>query len=203
MRTRGRIRTRAWARFAWPWALGLFFALAASAAEGPASPLIPDFVRLQYAGQAGLMSVGPGYSWWRREVEVSASYGYVPLWVADRRVHVFSERNSFSFGSLELPHHWALEPALTGVAANVTLGNQYQLFLPKAQRDYYWPDALYFWFFAGTKLDYLSPHPKGIRGLGTQVEVGTINQYLKSYRENREVDLGDILSLSLSAQIYM
>jgi len=37
----------------------------------------------------------------------------------------------------------------------------------------------------------------------TQAEVGTSNQYLKSYRENREVELGDILSLSLSARLYL
>jgi hypothetical protein len=177
--------------------------LAVRADVASTSPLVPDFVRMQYAGQAGLMSVGTGYSWWRRKVEVSANYGYVPLWVADRRVHVFSERNSFSLGSLDLPRHWALEPALGGVAANITLGNQYQVFLPKAQRDYYWPDALYFWVFTGAKLDYLPPHQTGMRGFGTQLEVGTINQYLKSYRENREVDLGDILSLSISAQLYL
>jgi len=184
-------------------ALGLLSGLGARADVGSVSPLVPDFVRMQYAGQAGLVSFGPGYSWWHRQVEMSASYGYVPLWVADRRVHVFSERNSFSFGSLDLPRHFALEPVLAGVAANVTLGNQYQLFLPKAQRDYYWPDALYFWVFTGAKLDYLPPAPRRLRGIGTQLEVGTINQYLKSYRENREVDLGDILSLSLSAQLYL
>jgi hypothetical protein len=123
--------------------------------------------------------------------------------VADRRVHVLSERNSFSFGSLRLQRRLTLEPVLAGMAANVSLGNQYQLFLPKAQRDYYWPDALYFWFFTGTKLDYLSPRPSVFRGIGTQIEVGTINQYLKSYRENHDVGLGDILSLSLSAQVYL
>lgn len=191
-------------RFTRAWALGFCLtALGTYAGEIPDSPFIPDFVRMQYAGQAGLISIGPGYSWWHRHVELSASYGYVPVWVADRRVHILSERNSFSLGSLGLPGHLALEPLLAGVAANVSLGNQYQLFLPKAQRDYYWPDALYFWVFTGAKLDYLPPHPRYFRGIGTQVEVGTINQYLKSYRENREVGLDDILSLALSAQLYL
>ena len=167
------------------------------------SPLAPDFVRMQYAGQAGMLSLGTGYSWWHRKVEVSANYGYVPVWVADRRVHVLSERNSISLGSLRLHDRVRLEPALAGVAANVSLGNRFQLFLPKAQRDYYWPDALYFWMFAGAKLDYLSARPTHFRGIGAQVEVGTINQYLKSYRKNREVELGDILSLALSAQVYL
>lgn len=160
-------------------------------------------MRLQYAGQAGLLSLGTGYAWWHRRVEVSANYGYVPALVADRRVHVVSQRNSFSLGSLRLQRRFALEPLLSGVAANVSLGNNYQLFLPKAQRDYYWPDALYFWFFTGSRVQYLSLQPKAFRAIGTQVEVGTINQYLKSYLENQNVDLGDILSLSISAQLYL
>lgn len=185
----------------------LSFALAPAAGRaatlGGSSPWAPDFVRLQYAGQAGLVSVASGYSWWHRRVEMSAGYGYVPLMVADRRVHILSERNAFSLGSLRLRESWALEPVVAGAAANVSLGNRYQLFLPKAQRDYYWPDALYFWFFAGTRVDYLPPRPKVFRGIGAQVEVGTINQYLKSYRENRAVDPEDILSLALSAQFYL
>jgi hypothetical protein len=167
------------------------------------SPWAPDFIRMQYAGQAGLLSLGSGYSWWHRHAEVSANYGYVPLLVADRRVHVLSERNAFSPGALRLGESLALEPLVAGVTANVTLGNRYQLFLPKAQRDYYWPDALYFWFFAGTRLGYLPPQPFLFRGVGAQIEVGTINQYLRSYRNNRDVGWEDILSLALSAQIYL
>jgi hypothetical protein len=167
------------------------------------SPWIPDFIRTQYAGQAGLVSLGPGYSWWHRHAEVSASYGYVPLWVAGRRAHVLSERNAISPGAFSLGKRFALDPVVAGVTANLSLGNRYQLFLPKAQRDYYWPDALYFWFFAGPRLAYLPARPSALRGIGAQIEVGTINQYLKAYRTNRDVAFADILSLALSAQIYL
>jgi hypothetical protein len=188
----------------------VLLAALASAAAGPraatlsgAAPWVPDFVRAQYAGQAGWLSFGSGYSWWHRRVELSANYGYVPLLVADRRVHILSLRNAVSPGGLRLGGGLELDPLVAGTAANVSLGNRYQLFLPEAQRDYYWPDALYFWFFAGTQLAWLPPGPRAFRGISVQAEAGTINQYLKSYRENREVDLGDILSLSLSAQLYL
>jgi hypothetical protein len=167
------------------------------------SPWVPDFVRAQFAGQAGLLSFGSGYSWWHRRAEVSANYGYVPLAIADRRVHILSERNALSPGALKLGERLEFEPLVAGVTANVTLGNRYQLFLPKAQRDYYWPDALYFWFFAGTRLAYLPARPAAIRGVGAQFEAGTINQYIRSYRYNRDVELEDIVSLSFSAQIYL
>jgi hypothetical protein len=189
------------------WVALLAFALAPfplhASILGSSSPLLPDFIRMQYAGQAGMLSLGSGYSWWHRHAEVSANYGYVPLKVADRRVHVLSERNAFSPGALSLGKSLALEPVVAGVTANVTLGNRYQLFLPKAQRDYYWPDALYFWFFAGPRIAYLPSRPFLFKGIGAQIEAGTINQYIRSYRNNRDVELGDILSLALSAQIYL
>lgn len=171
--------------------------------SGDTSPWMPDFLRMQYAGQAGMISAGSGYSWWHRRAEVSANYGYVPLLVADRRVHVLSERNAFSPGEFSLGKRLALAPVVAGVTANVTLGNRYQLFLPKAQRDYYWPDALYFWFFAGPRIGYRPAGPGMFKGIGSQLEVGTINQYIRSYRDNKDVALEDILSLSLSAQIYL
>ena len=193
-------------RASWAFRLALLLAAPhAGASDGrlPGSDFIPDLLRMQYAGQSGLLSVGTGYSWWHRKVEISLNYGYVPPHVADRTSHIVSERNEFSFGSLRLHPRVALEPALGGFAANFTLGNRYQLFLPKAQRDYYWPDALYFWFFAGSRVDYLPPRTDYYRSLGLQVEVGTINQYLKSYRMNRTVGLGDIVSLAVSAQITL
>lgn len=191
-------------RAAWAFRLAVLLAAARPfASGGEVSDFVPDFMRMQYAGQSGLVSVGTGYSWWHRKVETSLNYGYVPRFVADRRIHVLSERNAFSLGSLRLHRRLALEPAMAGVTANVSLGNRYQLFLPKAQQDYYWPDALYFWIFTGARLDYLAPQAASYRGIGAQFEVGTLNQYLKSYRSNEAVDLGDILSLAVSAQIYL
>jgi hypothetical protein len=163
----------------------------------------PDYMRLQYAGQSGLISVGTGYTWWHGTLETGANYGYVPAAVADRRIHVLSEKNSVSLGRLRLDRSLALEPVLLGVAANVSLGNQYQLFLPKAQRDYYWPDALYFWFFGGAKLDYTLSGTAPFKGMAAQVEVGTLNQYWKSYLSNNAVGLDEILSLAISAQFYL
>jgi hypothetical protein len=166
------------------------------------SDLEPDFVHLQYAGQSGLMSLGMGYAWWHRKVQASASYGYVPPVIADRRVHVFSQKNTLAPLRLRLNPALDLRPAV-GVATNISLGNKYQVILPPAQRDYYWPDGLYFWVFSGARVDYKPAKAGLFNGFGGQIEVGTINQYLKSYDMNQEVGLGDILSLALSAQLFL
>jgi hypothetical protein len=172
-----------------------------SGASGiPANPWIPDFARLQYAGQAGLLSLGAGYAWWDDRVEISANYGYIPYFVSRQSIHTFSERNSLSTGKSLSGNRWAWEPLLAGIVTNFTLGDRFQVYLPKAEGGYYWPDALYFWFFAGTRLDYIAPRPAPLRCLGIQMEIGTIHPYLQAYLKNREIGLEDILSLSISVQ---
>lgn len=180
-------------------------AMAASGSPAPEnrwSPWLPDLARLQFAGQAGLFSLGAGYAWWEDRVEVSANYGYIPYFVARQNIHTFSERNSFAPGGFRLGNRLAVQPLLAGIATNFTLGDRFQVYLPKARGGYYWPDALYFWFFAGTKFDYFTARPALLRRIGIQTEIGTIHPYLQAYLKNREVGLKDILSLSISVQAY-
>jgi hypothetical protein len=172
-----------------------------SAAAG--SAFIPDYLRLQFAGQAGFMSVGPGYSWWDRKLETGLSYGFVPETVGERNIHILSQKNSLSPVRFKSHRGLFVEPVLVGVASHLTVGRKYEVVLPESQRDYYWPDGLFFWFFSGAKAGYMAAKPGPIAGMAAQLEVGTINQYVKSYTANGSVELSDILSLAISAQFYL
>jgi hypothetical protein len=185
------------------WALAMGLCLTCQEhALADRSALLPDYLRLQYAGQAGMVSMGPGYSWWHRKVESGLSYGYVPALVGDRNIHIFSQKNSLSLARFHIQGIF-LEPAVVGMATHVSIGDKYQLLLPKAQRDYYWPDGLYFWVFSGAKAGYMFRKPTYVSGLSAQLEVGTINQYWKAYTANESVSLDDILSLAISTQFYL
>lgn len=186
-----------------PLALALALALPGSAEpslRGKGISLLPDLARMQYAGQAGFLSAGAGYAWWRRKLEASVNYGYVPAFLAGRGMHVFSERNSFSGWRLPLPRGAAWQPALFGFAGNVAFGDRYRLYIPKGNSIYYWPDGLYFWVFAGTRFDFPLARAPFFKAIGIQAETGTVNQYLEAALANRSIGLGDILSLSVSVQ---
>jgi hypothetical protein len=49
----------------------------------------------------------------------------------------------------------------------------------------------------------MAAKPGPIAGMAAQLEVGTINQYVKSYTTNESIGLSDILSLAISAQFYL
>ncbi|MDB5048472.1 MAG: hypothetical protein JWO30_1543 [Fibrobacteres bacterium] len=185
----------------WAFLLGAWLACPGRT-EASRSALLPDYMRLQYAGQAGLFSIGPGYSWWHRRVESGLSYGYVPAFIGDRNIQILSQRNSLSLARFHV-QGMVLEPAMVGMATHVSVGDKYQVLLPKSQQDYYWPDGLFFWFFSGAKVGYMFRKPTPIAGMAAQIEVGTINQYFKAYTTNQSVTLDDILSLAISTQFYL
>ncbi|MDB5103701.1 MAG: hypothetical protein JWP91_1390 [Fibrobacteres bacterium] len=172
-------------------------------AEDGRSPFLPDFARLQFAGHAGLLSVGPGYSWWDNRIEAGLAFGFVPEFAGTRNTVILSQKNSISTGRLRLGPSYFLEPLMAGFATHLSIGKEYEIVLPESQRDYYWPDALYFWMFGAAKAGCMFEKPTYLSGVAAMVEVGTINQDVQAHTRNHYVTLGDILSVAISAQFYL
>jgi opacity protein-like surface antigen len=191
------------ASFARVWVVAAM-AAAAARAQAPVRDrfafLVPDLARVQYAGQAGFLSVGTGYAWWENRVEASFNYGYVPAFVGGRGLHILSERNAFSWGRFAWPRGFSLDPVVVGVTFNFSLGGRYRIYIPRGESDYYWPDGVYLWFFAGPRINYPLAGKTILKSIGAQIEAGTINQYLDASLANRSVGPGDIVSLAVSVQ---
>lgn len=183
-------------------AAALWLGLPAGPWAASASDLVPDYLRIQFAGESGFLSLGAGYSWWNRRIEAEAAYGFAPEALAGIDLHILSQKNTFSPGRLKVAGPLFLDPIMAGIAANFTQGRRYEVILPPHQRDYYWPDGLHFWFFAATKWTY-EFEGASVRALSATLEAGTINQYLRAYNSSESVGLGDILSLAVSVRLYL
>lgn len=164
--------------------------------------LAPDFIRVQFAGNAGMLSGGAGYSWWDGRVEPSVNIGYVPAFAGGRASAILSQKTSLSPFEIAFPSGYSWEPVVLGGAANISLGRQYEVILKDTQRGYYWPDGLFFWYFLGTKARYRSPAWRHAKALAMQFEAGSINQYWEAGVSNRSVTWSDVISFSISSQIY-
>jgi hypothetical protein len=187
-----------------PWVLCAVVWLVISGKPFAATPssLAPDFLRLQFAGGSGFLSLGAGYSWWNGKVEAEAAYGFAPEAVAGIDLHILSQKNTLSPGRIRLAGPLFLDPFMTGFAANFAQGPRYEVLLPPHQRDYYWPDGLYFWYFAAAKLTYELENAS-IRSVAAALEAGTFNQYLRAYFSSEYVSIADILSLAISLRLYL
>ena len=95
------------------------------------------------------------------------------------------------------------DPLLGGYSVHAALGDAYFIIPEKKYRDYYWPSALHFRAFMGTRVFWGVPNAGRKQGIAAIAEVGAIDAYWSAYFHNETVRLRDILSLALAVQFYV
>lgn len=93
--------------------------------------ILPDHIKLQFAGGIGAFSVGIGYGSRSTKLEGDFIYGYVPKKVGGITIHTISSKITwFPLKKIELKS-FAVKPLSFGLLVNYTFGKQYFLFSPK------------------------------------------------------------------------
>jgi hypothetical protein len=185
-----------------------YFALAASLAAAPArakvttASLIPDYARLQYAGTQGFLSLGVGKSFLEGRIEPELVYGYVPEAVGGVSIHLWSQMTTFSAFPTRLGKSpWILYPALGGYSLIIGVGKHYELYREKYV-GYYWPTAIHFRLFAGTKLFRKAAFAPWATGFAGTVQVGAIDSDLASSFSNSSIGLLETVNVAASFSLY-
>ena len=179
-------------------ALCLFLSGAAAAEDtSRRHRLLPDHVKVQYAGGIGFTSVGLGYQSRNDRLEGDFYYGYVPKSVGGVYIHTVSSKltwhpiKKIALKSVEF------RPLSAGVTLSYTFGKQYFLFWPENYPYTYYdfPTALHTGVFIGGRVD--KPFKSG-RRVGLYYELGSNDREITSFIQNgRSLRLTDILNLAL------
>lgn len=162
----------------------------------------PYFLKAQFAGGQGLVSLGAGRAFLGGRIDPDLAYGYVPEWAGGTAVHVFSQTTTFrpfptaDLGSLHII------PGLAGYSAMLGVGDRYFLYRKKFA-GYYWPSALRFRFFAGTGIRTGAGILPGTAGMEGILQIGAGDADLQACLSNRGIGLGDVLTAALSWNVYL
>ena len=179
-------------------AVCLFFSGTATANDtSRRHTLLPDHVKVQYAGGIGFTSVGLGYQSRNDRLEGDFYYGYVPKSVGGVHIHTVSSKLTwFPIKKIDLKSV-ELRPLSAGVTLSYTFGKQYFLFWPENYPYSYYdfPTALHTGVFIGGRID--KPF-KNKRKIGLYYELGSNDREITSFVQNgRSLKLTDILNLAL------
>lgn len=159
--------------------------------------LLPDHVKVQYAGGIGFTSLGLGYQSRNDKVEGDFYYGYVPKSVGGVYIHAVSSKLTWHLLKKVEGKSLELRPLSAGVLVSYTFGKQYFLFSPENYPYSYYdfPTALHGGVFIGGRLD--KPLRSG-RKVGLYYELGSNDREITSYLNNRSsLRITDILNLAL------
>ena len=155
--------------------------------------MVPDHVKLQYAGGIGFLSVGFGYESPNQKFQGDFYYGNVPAkWGGGRPIHSVTGKLTWLPLSRKLNRDIRLDIINAGILLNYTFGKQYFLFKPTPYPYQYYgfPTALNGVVFLGTGIRY--------QRFGLYYEVGSSGKDMLSYVKNtKSRAFSDILTMGV------
>ena len=167
--------------------------------------LLPDYVKLQYAGGIGFLSAGVGYTFVDHRIDVSAFYGYVPTWFTVDDLHSVSLQFTAKLIRIKASENIEILPLNIGWYLHHTFGNEYWVKLP----DNY-PDEYYWWspgrnagiFIGGEIKTKLLASKTPSSGMAFYIRAGTRGLYLSSKVGNSSIPITDIVELGFGIALY-
>ena len=163
---------------------------------------LPDYVKLQFAGGIGFISMGVGYTFFKHKLEVSYFYGYVPRCVSTDDLHSVSLQLTAKLIRIKVNE---LMPLNIGWFIHHTFGSNYWIKLPE-----HYPDEYYWWspgrnsgvFLGGEIKTKLLSNKTPASGTAFYIRAGSRGLYIASKFGNSSIPLIDIIEFGFGVAIY-
>ena len=166
---------------------------------------LPDYVKLQFAGGIGFVSLGVGYTFFKQKLEVSYFYGYVPKFVSTDDLHSVSLQLTAKLLRFKVNKTVELMPLNFGWFIHHTFGSEYWIKLPSN-----YPEKYYWWspgrnsgvFLGGEIKTKLLSNKTPASGTAFYIRVGSRGLYIASKFGNSSIPLSDIIEFGFGVAVY-
>lgn len=167
--------------------------------------LLPDYLKLQYAGGIGFLSAGIGYTFARQRIDATFFYGYVPKGITRDDLSSVSLQFTAKLIRIHLSENIQLLPLNFGWFIHHTFGSEYWIKLPS-----HYPPEYYWWspgrnagiFIGGElKTNWLAGKTPA-SGIAFYARIGTRGLYLASKFGNNSISINDIIELGFGIALY-
>lgn len=165
---------------------------------------LPDHVTLQFAGNIGMLSAGPGYSYLHDKVNTDVLYGFVPGFETNTSIHILTAKNYFTPYRHTFNEKYQWEVLKTGFGVSYSIGSQFYTSLPKRYPDnyYWWASSLRITPFIGTALSTkIGNDATIIKRVQLYAELGTTDLDIVSKFHNKSISVYDALNLAIGTKL--
>lgn len=170
-----------------------------------ATTFSPYYVKAQFAGDIGLVSIGAGRSFFKDKLETDVFLGYLPEKVGgDRIITAAIKATYIPVKAIQIKSlDW--QPLRTGLQLAHTFGEEYFTFEPhdKYPKSYYgFSTAVHLYYFIGGQVNL--GRIEKLSRFGIYYEVGSNVEYIVSYVQNpKYLSPGKIFNLSLGVRMKL
>lgn len=170
--------------------------------------LIPQYVKTQFAGSIGLVSVGTGWSYCKNRLETDILFGIVPKYQDSRSKLTFTVREQYTPWNLPIREtDWSIQPLTCGLFINTLVDGRFWNSEPggKYPSNYYnFSSKIRFNIFLGQQVTYNLALTKSLhRSVSFYYQISTCDLYLVSAWNNSYLKPTDYLSLAFGLKFQI
>ncbi|MBE9462334.1 hypothetical protein ACFP1I_13930 [Dyadobacter subterraneus] len=165
---------------------------------------IPDHLKLQFAGNIGFLSGGPGYVSKNKTLETDLLFGFLPEKFGGDALVTITAKTTYSPWRIPLKNTYYIRPFSIGAYLSYTFGPQFDTKWPS-----YYPSGYYWWatsfrpgIYIGGKVgrDLIVNNRR--KQFELFYELGSYDLLMISYVQNREyLKISDIVNLSFGVKM--
>ncbi|MEG0500554.1 MAG: hypothetical protein RR550_05450, partial [Rikenellaceae bacterium] len=163
--------------------------------------LIPTYTKIQFAGNMGLLSIGTGWDYGKKnQWETDLMFGYLPKFSSDRAKITMTIKENYMPWNLRLSKNFTVEPLASGLYLNTVLGHDFWVKEPdRYPKSYYgFSTKIRIHLYLGQRITYhIAPKYRVTsKSITFFYELSTCDMFLISAVTNHYLRPYDYLSLS-------
>lgn len=169
------------------------------------SNIVPNLSTLQYAGDIGMVSLGVGWDYGRRnEWETYLMFGYVPKNETPKAFVTMTLKEVYTPWTIRKGKHWGFSPLFLTLMVNTTLNGEFWTSEPdRYPKGYYgFSNKVRFHIGVGQKLRLFDIQKKSrwCKDMALYYEISTCDLYVRQKFLNKYIPLKDIFVLGVGIQ---
>lgn len=165
---------------------------------------LPDHAVVQFAGNIGLFSAGPGYSYARDKMQTDILYGITPGFETQTSIHILTAKTAYHPVKVNLQNGFLLEPLRLGLGISYSAGHHFYTKWPSRYPDgyYWWTTSFRLTPFVGASISRkVGDENSAIRRVQLYSELGTHDLALISFLNNKNFPVGRILNIAFGTKL--
>ncbi|MGV3587078.1 MAG: hypothetical protein ACO1OF_08765 [Adhaeribacter sp.] len=165
---------------------------------------LPDHAVVQFAGNIGLFSAGPGYSYAHDKVQTDILYGITPGFETKTSIHILTAKTAYHPVKVMLKNGYMLEPLRLGLGISYSAGHQFYTKWPSRYPDgyYWWTTSFRLTPFIGASLSRkVGDGNAAIKRVQLYSELGTHDLALISFFNNKHLPVHRILNIAVGTKL--
>lgn len=170
--------------------------------------LIPTHTKIQFAGNMGLISVGTGWDYGKRnQWETDVFFGILPKYQSKRTKLTFTLKQNYMPWSIDLGKQFSVEPLSCGMYLNTVFGDEFWVHEPERYPEGYYgfSSKVRIHVFLGQRITYDIDSKRRFtaKEITFFYELSTSDLYVISAFNNKYLKPKDYLSLSFGIKLQL